>query len=54
MSIGTSDLTILKGNGDGTFTTAQQLSTGPLCLSVIAGDFNSDGLPDLAVACGQQ
>jgi hypothetical protein len=44
-------VTILLGNGDGTFTaTAASPQTGnqPLCL--VAGDFNRDGKPDLAVA----
>jgi hypothetical protein len=42
---------VLLGNGDGTFQ-ATQISyvggTGPWAF--VAGDFNGDGLPDLAVA----
>jgi FG-GAP-like repeat len=43
------DVSILLGNGDGTFQPALQFSTtmGPSALGV--GDFNGDGIPDLAV-----
>jgi hypothetical protein len=45
-------LTIMLGNGDGTFTHAGFYSL-PLDVStVVAGDFNGDGIPDLAVAVG--
>jgi hypothetical protein len=40
---------MLLGNGDGTFTMGTSLSAGYTVLSVIAGDFNGDGRPDLAV-----
>jgi hypothetical protein len=44
-------VTILLGNGDGTFTpAAASPSTGDLPLSIAVGDFNGDGIPDLAVA----
>jgi len=44
-------LTILLGNGDGTFTaTAASPLTGAYPSSIAAGDFNGDGIPDLAVA----
>jgi hypothetical protein len=44
---------ILLGNGDGTFQAAQSYPTGSvawLIVSVAAGDFNGDGVLDLAVA----
>ena len=44
-------VTILLGNGDGTFTaTAVSPATGNGPESVAVGDFNRDGIPDLAVA----
>jgi hypothetical protein len=44
-------LTILLGNGDGTFTpAASSPSTGNQPSYITAGDFNSDGLIDLAVS----
>lgn len=46
---------IFLGNGDGTFTpTAASPSTGFAPIGIAVGDFNEDGIPDLAVAnaCG--
>ena len=43
-------MTILLGNGDGTFTTGQTLSVGIDPSGLVVGDFNGDGRPDLAVA----
>jgi len=44
-------VTILSGNGDGTFTTLPNpMPTGQQPQAVVAGDFNADGNPDLAVA----
>jgi len=40
---------VLLGNGDGTFQAAVKYSLGVQTQSVAAGDFNGDGLPDLAV-----
>jgi hypothetical protein len=51
---GSSILTILLGNGDGTFTAAPSPAAGCRPWSVAAADFNGDGIPDLAFgsACG--
>ena len=45
-------VTILLGKGDGTFAQAPSspVSVGGSSYSVAAGDFNGDGIPDLAVA----
>jgi hypothetical protein len=45
-----SDVSILLGNGDGTFTAAPVTPiTGQNAGSVAVGDFNEDGKPDLAI-----
>ncbi|MBS9805927.1 VCBS repeat-containing protein [Bacillus toyonensis] len=44
------DISILLGNGDGTFQTARKIATQPGPTGVIAADFNKDGIVDLAVA----
>ncbi|MGD0507013.1 MAG: VCBS repeat-containing protein [Terriglobales bacterium] len=43
-------VTILLGNGDGTFTQGQTYNTGNGDQSMVGGDFNGDGIPDLAIA----
>jgi hypothetical protein len=43
-------LSILLGNGDGTFRTASTPAVGSGPIWLAAGDFNGDGIPDLAVA----
>jgi 6-phosphogluconolactonase (cycloisomerase 2 family) len=44
-------VTILLGNGDGTFAaTATSPSVGTDPRGIVAGDFNGDGIPDLATA----
>jgi hypothetical protein len=43
-------VSVLLGQGDGTFLTAQSYATGNGPVSVAVGDFNGDGKPDLAVA----
>jgi large repetitive protein len=42
-------VTILLGNGDGTFRVSPPISTGSYSTSVISADFNGDGKLDLAV-----
>jgi hypothetical protein len=44
-----STVSILLGNGDGTFRDLQNVAVGPLPWSVAAADFNGDGILDLAV-----
>ena len=41
-------LTILLGNGDGSFTAAPAISTTTTPYTIAVGDFNHDGKPDLA------
>lgn len=45
-------ITILQGNGDGTFTPASgsPVPAGNWPISIAAVDFNGDGIPDLAIA----
>lgn len=42
-------ISILLGNGDGTFSSATTVSTGSGPTAVVVGDFNADGKVDLAV-----
>ncbi len=46
------DISVLLGNGDGTFQAARRFGggTSPTPFSVAVGDFNGDGAFDLAVA----
>ena len=44
-----STITVLLGNGDGTFTSTPLLATGISPRSIVVGDFNRDGHIDLAV-----
>jgi hypothetical protein len=44
------DVSILLGNGDGTFLAAVNYAAGSTPFSVAVGDFNADGKTDLAVA----
>ncbi len=45
----TSDLTVLLGHGDGTFGVSYQTLLGISAQSVAVGDFNGDGIADIAV-----
>ncbi|MBV8267849.1 MAG: VCBS repeat-containing protein, partial [Planctomycetaceae bacterium] len=47
---GSNDVTILLGNGDGTFQTPRTFPAGVDPIAVTADDFNGDGRLDLAVA----
>ena len=40
---------VLQGNGDGTFTSSQAFYTGRGATSAAVGDFNGDGMPDVAL-----
>jgi hypothetical protein len=48
---GTNSVTVLPGNGDGTFTSPSpvQAVSASLISSIAAGDFNGDGIPDLVL-----
>src|SRR3989442_1126557 len=43
-------VSVLLGNGDGTFQPAQSFAAGSYARAVAVGDFNGDGRPDLVVA----
>jgi hypothetical protein len=45
-----SSVSVLLGKGDGTFATQTTYGTGSFPDAVAVGDFNGDGIPDLAVA----
>jgi hypothetical protein len=47
---GRGSLSVLLGNGDGTFQTAQSYAAGPNPTSLAVADLNGDGKPDLVVA----
>jgi len=47
---GASTVSVLLGNGDGTFGSKTDFATGDNPVSVAIGDLNGDGRPDLAVA----
>ena len=47
---GSANVSVLLGNGDGSFQAAQDFGVGRSPNSVAVGDVNGDGRPDLAVA----
>ncbi len=51
-SLGTNAVSVLLGNGDGTFGPAQQIAVSGVIDSLVAGDFDGDGRTDLAVVSG--
>ena len=46
---GSNDVSVLMGNGDGTFQPAVQYAAGGSPVALVAGDFSGDGRLDLAV-----
>ena len=47
---GSNSVSVLLGNGDGTFGAAQSFTVGSQPTAIAVADFNGDGKPDLAVA----
>ncbi|MDQ2711294.1 MAG: FG-GAP-like repeat-containing protein [Acidobacteriota bacterium] len=45
-------VSVLLGNGDGTFQAQQKYAVGESPIAIVIGDLNGDGVPDLAVADG--
>lgn len=45
-----STMTVLLGNGDGTFTILPASNAGSYPTSIVVGDFNGDGILDLAIS----
>jgi hypothetical protein len=49
-NVGTNSVSVLRGNGDGSFQAARSFAAGSSPRSVAVADFNGDGLLDLVVA----
>jgi hypothetical protein len=49
---GMGTVTVFLGKGDGTFTTTVESGQGSSATFMATGDFNGDGIPDLALASG--
>jgi hypothetical protein len=49
-NLGSNTVSVLLGNGNGSFQAPRSYAAGSKPQSVAAGDFNGDGVPDLAVA----
>lgn len=47
---GANQVSVLRGNGNGTFQSAVNYDVGSMPLAVATGDFNNDGVPDLIAA----
>ena len=43
-------ITVMRGNGDGTFQPAREIIVGSSTAAIAIGDFNRDGIKDLALA----
>ena len=50
VNAGSNSVSILLGNGDGTFQASQSYTVGSYPYSIAVADFNGDGKPDLAVS----
>src|SRR5437867_3084843 len=51
-NVNSGDVSVLLGNGDGTFQPALTFAAGYAPYSVAVGDFNGDGRPDLSTIAG--
>ncbi|MEM1226444.1 MAG: FG-GAP-like repeat-containing protein [Planctomycetota bacterium] len=47
---GSDDVSVLLGNGDGTFASQQRFAAGASPMSLTTGDFNGDGVTDVVTA----
>src|SRR5262249_13877338 len=48
-NFGSASMSVLRGNGDGTFGPETSYAIGTDASGIVADDFNGDGAPDLAV-----
>jgi hypothetical protein len=49
-ALANSGVSVLLGNGDGTFQAAVNYATGTMPYGVVVGDLNGDGIPDIATS----